>query len=293
MPRSIKIIFLSILFATAPLLSGFAKVTEVPFIELPTGQVVIQIDLKGKVGKQYFILETAGSNLIRRDMPQRLDALGIDTTIAFIQFPEITIGDMIFTKSHNFRFKRGLSKRSEHAFPVSVLGTLGSKFFNKKSIQFNFQQNTLRIADSAEELEITPQTPKVHFTQSFTNHIPVFDIHYSKSTNHNVYIDVSLAIGICLPWKSQSQNRSEVYEMTLDGKKKVVFSLNNVSELYLNRELTLHNTEIMFSDDLAPSIGNLFLRNFISTIDFDKGILFLEPITKEGIKMFQKNNPSK
>lgn len=295
-----KRIYFSIIIITLSFLRISAKVTEVPFIELPTGQVLIQVDFKGKIGQQYFIIETAGNNLIRRDMPERLDFIGIDTTKSFIDFPEISVGDMTFTKSNNFRLKRSLSNRSEYAFPVSVLGTLGSKFFKNKILQFNFQKNTLRIGDNVDEFEIKPQTPQVHFTQSFTNNIPVIDTYSTEFSSYNVYIDISLAIEICLPWKdipaskrNQSGNSSEVYEMSLDGKKKIVFSSNNVNKLYLNREITLYNIEIMFSDDLTPSIGNLFLRNFISTIDFNDGILYLDPVTNKGITMIQETNATK
>ncbi len=273
-----------------------AKVTTVPFIQLPTGQVLIEADLKGKAAKQYFVIETAGTNLIRRDMTQRLDFLGIDTTSSFAEFPEIQIGDMSFIGKNTFRLKKALGKRSEYAFPPSALGTLGAKFFRKKVLQLNYQTKTLVIADSRDELNISTTTPYVHFTQSFTNPVPVLGVRCAEASDYDVYLDVSLAIGINFPTIAMSavtQNagpdEKQTYKLSLDGEKNIHYTAIESPTVYLDSKITLSQVEITFTDELMPAIGNTFLANFICTIDFNDGILFLEPITDKGKEMLTNN----
>lgn len=269
-----------------------AATTEVPFIQLPTGQILVEVDLMGKAEKQYFIIETSGTNLIRGDMNQRLDLLGIDTTSAFLKFPEIKIGQMSFTHKNNFRAKKALGKRSEYAFPPSVLGTLGPKFFGKKVLQFDFQKKILKITDTRDELELAENTPYVYFTQSFTNAVPVIDVQSAEISDCDVYLNVSLAMGINFPVSAMStvvqyagNDEKKTYQISLDGKKHIVYTAIEAPKIYLNNEVTLSNIEITFTDELMPAIGNSFLQHFLTTIDFNDGILFLAPSTEKGREM--------
>lgn len=273
-----------------------AKTVEIPFIHLPTGQVLIEIDLMGKAGKQFFVVETAGKNLVRNDMTQRLDFLGIDTTESFLEFPEIRIKDMVFTNKNNFRLKKALGKRSEYAFPPSALGTLGPKFFRKKVLQFDFQKHTLRISDAVEELELKEKTPFIYFTQSFTHAVPVVDAHGTETGDGELYLSISQPVSLNFPQKnmtslvqkSSSSNQS-TFKMSLDGERKIVFTSYITPTLYLNRRLTLTNINVTFTDDLMPCIGNAFLKNFITTMDFNNGVLYLDPATEEADKLLINN----
>lgn len=283
--------FVTCLLITLTLTSK-AVTTEVPFIQLPTGQILVEADLLGQAGKQYFIIETSGTNLIRGDMNQRLDLLGIDTTSAFLKFPEIKIGDIAFDHKNNFRIRKALGKRSEYAFPPSVLGTLGPKFFGKKVLQFNFQKKTLKIADSRDELNLDVNTPYVYFTQSFTNAVPVLDVQSAETTDHDVYLNVSLAMGINFPVNAMStvvqyagNDERKTYKLSLDGKTNIIYTAIMAPSIYINKEVTLTNVELTFTDELMPAIGNSFLQHFLTTIDFNDGILFLDPKTDKGKEM--------
>lgn len=301
MKRSFQIAFSTLFILLGTRLS--AMVTEVPFIELPTGQVVVQAQITGVEGKHYFIVELAGDNAIRSDMNYRLANIGIDTLTKRLEFDNIQVGEMNFTNYNKFRVKSRLSKRSEYAFPPTVLGTLGAVFFNKKAIQFNFNTHILRIADSIDELSISDNAEKIPFTRSFTNNIPVIEANSNDFGTQEIYVDPSLPVGINFTWslvpasvRSKYKGSFKSYETSLDGENKVKFATHQIEGVYLNRHLEIIEIEATFSDDIIPAIGNIFLRNFITTLDLDHGNIYFEANTEIGktlLKPSEKKNKKK
>ncbi len=274
-------------------LSLSAKVDTIPFTQLPTGQLVIEAKISGLEDPQLFILETGGNNLFRKDMNYRLQALGIDTTYRKIKFKSITIGNTTFERATTFTYRSKLQKRSAYAFPPPVLGTIGPEMFSKKCMQIDYQNKEIRLADNIDELHIPDNTPKAPFTQSFINQNPVIEIEPQEFGRQQIAIEVSAPMGITLSWDQvTTEARTRYYqdfktmEVWLDDQTQITLAEKISLMTFFDNVLVGYNVPITFTDDYMPLIGNQFLQKFLTTIDFNKGLLYLDPITEESKAYF-------
>jgi len=283
-------LFISLLFN-----STYAKVTEIPFTQLPTGQLVVELNLDGIDLPQLFIIETSGGNFLRSDMNYRLNSLGLDTLKKGYKFDKIKIGERTIEKV-KFETKNKLGKRSEYAFPNAVIGTIGSHIFKELSVQFDFQKKVIRIADTKEELNIPEETNYVPFSQSFLNHIPVIEIQPWQYVPQRLEVEVSVPLGIVLSWNGpalearyRNNTNMQSYKVKLDDIKTITITEQAVKTIDFDHSFSIYNVPITFSDDLKPLIGYQFLNHFLVTFDYDKGKLYLDPQTKEAKALFISN----
>lgn len=272
---------------------AFSKVNEVPFFELPTGQLVLKAELSGIKGEHLFILEMSGASYLRRDMNYRLHALGIDTLEQSVKFDTITLNGRKLIESNNFRIRKKLENRSEYVFPDAMLGTIGPAAFKNMVVQVNYNKHIIYIADAIEELEISDLAQEISFTSTFINPSPTFEIEALHFGRQYVSLDFSLPVNLNLQWANVG-GRAEYWnptsfkyiKTTLDGKKYVVLKHYTFDEIYVNSEISIYNIEATFSDNIIACIGHSFLEQMITTIDFDKGNIFFDPQTEQAKLLF-------
>nr|WP_319400100.1 hypothetical protein [uncultured Carboxylicivirga sp.] len=272
-----------------------AKVTEIPYTQLPTGQLVIELYLDNIESPQLFIVETSGGNFIRNDINFRLNTLGIDTLKSNYTFNKVNIGGREFKKI-NFKSKLTLGKRSKFAFPDAIIGTVGPELFKDRIVQFDFNKQIIKIADSKTDLNLSETTPIVHFSNSFINKMPVFDI---KPINHErqlVDIEVSIPLGINLAWIGEAQrlkytNLTDMtpYRIKLDDIQTIDVFEMTIKELYFENSIVFYNVPISYCNEIRPIIGYQFLRNYITTFDFKNNLLYLQPNTLIGTNWLSEN----
>lgn len=279
-------------------LSGFllkaenGRVTEIPFIMMPTGQMIVKVTFSPPIGEQYMLFETTGVNAIRKDQKERIDNLGIDTTSSSVKIPTTTIGDFEFGVT-KFRLKKYLASRGDIAFPLPVLGTLGPSFFKKKVVQIDYKNSKFRIADKVEDLKVPDAIPSIIFRSSFRNPSPTLEVHTLEFGNQMLYVNTGLPVGFCFDWASVVSSRRkrfidhmEKYRLNLFGKDGVPVLGYKVGNIFVETEWEIRGHEIAFSERLYPSIGNEFLKHFVVTFDFPKSKLYLEPNGPEEAKYF-------
>nr|WP_321450392.1 hypothetical protein [uncultured Carboxylicivirga sp.] len=272
-----------------------AKVTEIPYTQLPTGQLVIELYLDNIELPQLFIVETSGGNFIRNDINFRLNTIGIDTLKSNYTFNKVKIGGREFKKI-NFKSKLTLGKRSKFAFPDAIIGTVGPELFKDRIVQFDFNKQIIKIADSKTDLNLSETTPIVHFSNSFINRMPVFDI---KPINHErqlVDIEVSIPLGINLAWIGEAQrlkytNLTDMtpYRIKLDDIQTIDVFEMTIKELYFENSIVFYNIPITYCNEIRPIIGYQFLRNYITTFDFKNNLLYLQPNTLIGTNWLSEN----
>ncbi|MBS2097076.1 hypothetical protein [Carboxylicivirga linearis] len=273
--------------------STYAKVTEIPYTQLPTGQLVVELTIDGIDLPQLFIVETSGGNFLRSDMNYRLSTLGLDTLKKGYKFAHIKMGDRTIEKV-KFETKNKLGKRSEYSFPNAVLGTIGSQLFKDLSVQFDFQKKVIRIADTKEELNIPEGTNYIPFSQSFLNHIPIIEIQPWQYMTQRLEVEVSVPLGIVLAWNGpalevryRNNTNMQSYKVKLDDVKTITITEQFVKTIDFDHSFSIYNAPITFSDDVKPLLGYQFLNQFLVTFDYDKGKLYLDPQTKEAKALFE------
>lgn len=271
----------------------FAEVTEVPFFELPTGQLVLKVELSGVEGEQLFVLEMAGANVLRKDMNYRLHAIGIDTLQQSVEFDAIILNGRKLTENNQFRIKRKLGKRNEYVFPDAMLGTIGPAAFKNKVIQVNYENHILYIADAVDELTISDKAQKISFTTSLINPSPVMEVEAVGFGRQFVGLDFSLPIVLNLHW-SAVDGRAKYWQSTsfntvqamIYGENFMTLKHYRFDELYVNREISIYNIGVTFSDKVVACFGHSFVEQMITTIDFDKGYIHFDPNTEVAELLF-------
>lgn len=284
-----------ILLTTFFIFNLSAKITEIPYTQLPTGQLVVELKIDGINLPQLFIVETSGGNYLRKDMNYRLHDLGLDTLETTFKFKQITIGDRVISNT-KFKTKRHLGNRSEYAFPAPVIGTIGADLFNKLAIQFDFEKKLIRVADNIKELNIPEETNTIGFTQSLLHKTPTIDIEPWQYMRQPVELEVSIPVGINLSWNGpalekryRNKNSMTGYRVALDDVTVIDMFEQIVSQVNFDYNFVLYNVPITFCDDIRPIIGYQFLRHFVITFDFKGGKIYLQPITEEAKALFDNN----
>ncbi len=277
-----------------------AKVVEIPYMQLATGQIVIQAHLSGTTEAQYFIFETAGGNFLRSDMNYRLQELGLDTLESKFKFDNVKIGDLTLTEGTTFKTRSKLGKRSEYAFPPVVIGTIGARLFGNKLVQFDFEKKVILVADEKSELNIPAKTAMVPFTQSFTDYSPMVDVEPWNFNMQQLPVEVSTPVGIVLAWedvvteqKIRYQNQMTSYRVALDDEHNIEFHEIISYKVFFYHSFTMYNVPISYSEFFRPMIGYMFLKEFKPTLDFANGKLYLEPVTDKGKAYFEKPKKEK
>lgn len=282
-------IFLISLFSS----KGIAEVTEVPFFELPTGQLVLKVELSGIEGEQLFVLEIAGANFLRKDMNYRLHALGIDTLKQSVEFETLNLNGCKLAENNQFRIKKKLGKRNDYVFPNAMLGTIGPAVFKNKVLQVNYNNHILYIADAADELTISDKAQKISFTTSLINPSPIMQVEAVGFGTQLVSLDFSLPISLNLHW-SNVEGRAKYWQSTdfntiqtkIYGENFMVLKHYRFDELYVNREISIYNVGVTFSDKVIACFGHSFLEQMVTTIDFDEGYIYFDPSTEEAEQLF-------
>ncbi|MGQ1784643.1 MULTISPECIES: hypothetical protein [unclassified Saccharicrinis] len=272
--------------------SLFSKVLEIPFVQLPTGQLVVKVELSGIENEQLFIIETSGCHCLRGDMMYRLNDLGMDTAKKFHNFNMLKIGDFLIHNKKKIVVNKSIGKRGEHAFPEPVLGTLGPQIFKNKIVQINYDEKVIKVADDLHEFKIPENTPSVHFTQSFMNKIPSVDVKDDFGGVNETVIEISSPVFISRYEANYSDARHLRYrrekgikpqKISLDGKDIIEILAVEEDQVYINHDIPIYNPVLYISSGLQSMIGNSFLKHFRSTFDFKKKVLYLDPIDEEGV----------
>ena len=291
---SAKKIFI-FLIASLLLNSTYAKVTEIPFTQLPTGQLVVELKLDGIDLPQLFIVETSGGNFLRDDMNYRLHSIGLDTLKNHFNFDKIKLGDRRFEKV-KFKTRIKLRARSKYAFPNAVIGTIGSQLFKDLSVQFDFQNNLIRIADTIDELNILDGTHYIPFSQSFLNHIPVIEIQPWQYMPQRLEVEVSMPLGIVLSWNGpalevryRNNTNMQTYKVKIDEVQTLMLTQQVVKTIDFDHSFSIYNVPITFTDDVRPLIGYQFLNHFLLTFDYNEGKLFLDPQSEYAKALFESD----
>ena len=274
-------------------------VCEIPFVLLPTGQIIVELTFPNPIGKQLMLFETTGRNAFRKDQTVRLQSLGIDTLASSVNWKKfktdeegIRIGDYSFGLP-KFRLKRRLSKVGDIAFPAPVLGTIGASFFKKHVVQIDYEAAKLRIAKSIDAFAIPKTAPSIVYRSSFRDASPMLYVHTVEFGEQALYVNTGLPVGICFNWSLVSDelrqryiDHMNNYELKLDGKERSLVLGYEVAKVYVETNWELAKQEVAFSNDVVPCIGNGFLKHFLVTFDFNRKKLYLEPKSEEAAAIF-------
>ena len=267
----------------------FARLTEIPFVQFPTGQIIVQINLIEDREPSFFIYEPVGKNLLRGHINAQLYQVGVDTTKSKASFSGIMMGEMKFSLPVEFRIAPKLEKRSDLVFAPNTIGTIGPGFFKGKSIQFNFNTKRLRLADSFEELEIGEDAFITGFTSSFTNDVPVLKVSTLEFGEQQLYIDPSKPVAFNFSWQAVDADVSRRNEgklpgvsISLNGKDQILLMQAAKMETYINHDLKVNGFQPTLGNDLIPCIGSEFLKHYLVTFDFEHALLYLVPVDETG-----------
>lgn len=266
-----------------------ARVSEISIKVLPTGQIVIPVQIPDVENTQYVLFDATGENVLRGDINKKMFEMNVDTTASKVIFENFKVGTYAFRESVSFKISKSLVQRTDLVFPENVIGTVGSSMFRSTAIQMNLSSKKLVVADSFEELNFTENLMIIVFSSSFVNNIPVVKVGVKNFGEQRLYIDPSKSVAFHFDWKQVSDEAKEMSEgklqirsNSLNGKDSLELIVPKSIEVVLESDAIVKGHKPSFSSTFKPCIGSDFLKNYAFTIDFRNATMYLDPINAVG-----------
>ena len=281
-------------------LSAFSKknndsgiITEVPLLVTQNVQLAVSAYINDSEKPVLLLLETYGKNSLRSDRKDLLMSMGINQENPIQRIKKIRIGDHVF-KNESFTIHRAVQNRGTYQMPPTVLGTIGPAMMNPYVWQIDFKEMKLRITDDIKNFHIPDSVPRTKFRSSFINPACNLMIYTSAFGDMELGLDTSSPLGFVINMGKLTISQKSFYLMgfdkkvySLDGENNTLFYTRNVDAINIEKDMLIKNQTLWFSLSEASTIGNMFLQNFIVTIDFRKNVLYLNPISQETRKYIE------
>ncbi|MCB0642518.1 MAG: aspartyl protease family protein [Phaeodactylibacter sp.] len=256
------------------------------------GLLVMEVELAGKTRR--FVLDSGAPNLLTKELAAELglpvafqknvgDSQGGKAKLDFVVLPELKIGDLVFD---DMLAVVGDLNASPLLRCLEVEGLIGANLMRRARWQIDFQQQQIHIASSLDSLpDMAAQTVKVPFSTSLQG-TPQVDFLLNGVPANNFIIDLGSngAIDATAAWyrKNGAAIEGEVFtaygaaEAGLYGYKADSTYIAVIDSLKSGQQF-LGEQVIEFEGAGGYNIGNAFLDQFLVTIDWQGGQLYLLP----------------
>lgn len=261
---------------------------NIPFYE-EQGMMFVDVIVGGQPKR--FIFDTGASTIIDDDFAKTIpyeivgirrhrDVTGTKRRIKTIKLHQFSVGSIPFGG-----VIAGISDLSElqAALCLDFVGILGANVMNKAIWQIDYTQKMLTITDSRDSLPLWDSDHAFNF-YSAGQGTPTIHLVLGNEYRGDVIFDTGFTGVISLP---QSMCPPEITQfITKHSVVKGLFSTTvNTSQttflpnLRLDGKFHLDKQMVSFSqNEFRPLIGNNFLKNFITIIDWKHQLISLKPI---------------
>lgn len=254
---------------------------EVDFYLSSDGYMYVKLFLDGESEGQYFLFDINGINFIRDDQHDFLDLYQISDKKKSFQFLDIQFGGLEW-KRCDFVLRSAIDEIGHTILPDSVIGCVGYYFMKKHCWQINYQTKKITFAKSCESLDIAKTAIHIPFTQTIINRSINIDLSLNHQKSRTYTVSTAYPLSISTPLSNIKQTDKQVRKT---GHKSFAFfglmqnlTVTNfiIQNVTLDNVATISNVSTQASDKLGYMIGNDFLKHFITTIDWEKRMLYLE-----------------
>ena len=258
---------------------------EIPF-EFRKGHIIIKAKVNGKVYP--FILDTgAGNYVFSNHLTDQsfdkigemgtYDANGASITSDLIKLPSLEIG--------NLKFKDLTAQQRVFNFPCldDVVGIIGRNTLRHGVWQIDYQQKVLHVSDNIENLQLTTDKIPAHVNRySFTITVPLYvndstAVDFMLDTGSNGWISTNneiaaqMATHADLRFLGASGNSLGGYNGAKEEKKSLAKSMTLGTH-------TMDSLPVHYAAKHINLIGNAALKNYLITISWKDGGVWLDPI---------------
>lgn len=283
----ILLVCICILVSTTAMHAGASNDTEIPFV-FEKGHVVVSAKIKGNIPVEMILSTGAQYSLINAGLLEKYKLQGaytgegiitggdLDQIVVFVPVPDIRVGDVKVT-SLNMRYGKAPTEISQR-LGREIFGVLGADFFKGRVVQFDFRNKVIRFLshsiDSAPQSKVTtlsmrPGDPPLR---------PIVEnVTYNSSKIKTLFDTGALTVVSMTPSAAKKIGLTPPADKSSPRTDKVSVSFGDIQFTDLPVTLYANGSDFQRSSSgFEAVIGIAVLQNFVTTFDFQHGVLTLE-----------------
>jgi hypothetical protein len=274
-------------------LDALASPVTIPF-EYVGGHILISAEIHDLDRPQTLIMDSGlRSTLLDQELglaPTLSTPFQVDRAASYGLLDSVSLAEARFHSVGTFVTE--FSAPGHPLYCLSDSGVIGANMMRHATWQINYQNRTLTVANSVQELEDVADAIAVPFT--LVNLSPAIALKLGDNLPVQVLIDTGWSGGIHIAYPDfmaldaeqfKQVSTSEELTETLRGLGIMNQMVMQVPTLSLG-ELTLENfsTLVSYGENAQPYslLGNEFLEHFIVTLDWSTHRLYLKPVSALG-----------
>ena len=260
---------------------------EIPFT-FEKGHVVISAKIKGDTSVEMVLSTGAQYSLINPGLLEKYKLQGaytgegiitggdLDQIVVFVPVPDIRVGE-VKTTSLNMRYGKAPTEISQR-LGREIFGALGVDFFKGRIVQFDFRNKMIRFFAHSIDAAAQSKSTILSMKSSEPPVRPIVEnVTYNGSKIKTLFDTGALTVVSMTPTAAKQIGLSPPADKSSPRTDKATLKFGEIE--FTDLPVTLYAKGSDFersSSGFSAVIGIAVLQNFVTTFDFQRGVLTLE-----------------
>jgi len=260
---------------------------EIPFT-FEKGHVVISAKIKGDTSVEMVLSTGAQYSLINPGLLEKYKLQGaytgegiitggdLDQIVVFVPVPDIRVGE-VKTTSLNMRYGKAPTEISQR-LGREIFGVLGVDFFKGRIVQFDFRNKMIRFFTHSIDAAAQSKSTILSMKSSEPPVRPIVEnVTYNGSKIKTLFDTGALTVVSMTPTAAKQIGLSPPADKSSPRTDKATLKFGEIE--FTDLPVTLYAKGSDFersSSGFNAVIGIAVLQNFVTTFDFQRGVLTLE-----------------